>query len=185
MDRSLTRRYCQFVCPSRFVLAHESRLTYSWQIYNVGLRTMRNALLFALLAFTGCSLASAEPPKKEGDRKSTFVITLLRDGRYTPWRESKDEITYYAGEITTIQGTQFRYTYFTDAVIEGRIDPNYSGTLKVFDDHIYLDHPGVPYPYRITGMLDGVYVMVTWEGYQEWKKFGKIMPHHLLYLEKK
>ncbi|WP_414664858.1 hypothetical protein [Horticoccus sp. 23ND18S-11] len=113
-----------------------------------------------------------------------FTIAPVKDGRYVPWRDSRNEGKYYAGEITTVVGTKFRCIYFTDVIRQEEIRPDYSGTLKSYADHIYLDHPGVAYPYRVTGFLHGAFVMTTWRNYEHWKKFGSMPEHGTLYLEK-
>src|SRR5262245_47359239 len=93
-----------------------------------------------------------------------FQISPPASGRYAPWRDRKDSPKCYAGELITISESTFRYSYFSDVVDPNRPEPNYSGKLLTFKDHIYLDHPGVPYPYRVSGLADGVPVLLTWEG---------------------
>ena len=110
-----------------------------------------------------------------------FTISAPASGTYAPWHDRKDQIKWYAGEIIIITNSSFRYTTFSDVVGKR---PDYSGTVSVFKDHIYLDHPGIPYPYRVAGVADGVPVLFTWEGYEQWKKTRKIFMLNLLYLEK-
>lgn len=109
-----------------------------------------------------------------------FVISAPAAGTYAPWRDPKQN-KWFAGEIIVISGSTFRYTTFSDVVGSER---DYSGTLSVLKDHIYLEHPGVPYPYRVTGLADGVPVMLTWAGYEQWKEKGKLEELNLLYLQK-
>jgi hypothetical protein len=110
-----------------------------------------------------------------------FVVSTPASGLYGPWRDAKDQTKWYAGELITVTNSSFRYTTFSDVVGKR---PDYSGTVSVFKDHIYLDHPGVPYPYRVAGVADGTPVLFTWEGYEQWKKTGKVFMLNVLYLQK-
>jgi hypothetical protein len=98
-------------------------------------------------------------------------------GRYVP-DPSK---SWFAGEIVQIDGTNFHYTQFTD-VGSARV-PDYRGRVLIFKDHIYLDHPGMAYPYRISGLLTNRPVIWTWKGYEQWRKSGEIDELDILYLE--
>jgi hypothetical protein len=108
-----------------------------------------------------------------------FVLAPPALGTYKPWRDPKER--WYAGEIIILTNSSFHYIKFSDVVGRHR---DYSGTLSIFKDHIYLNHPDVPYPYRIAGVADGVPVLFTWEGYEQWKKTGKVFELNILYGEK-
>ncbi|WP_415909466.1 hypothetical protein [Oleiharenicola sp. Vm1] len=141
---------------------------------------MKTLSLLLLCVWFGIAASFAAAPKK-----NSFVVAPPKDGRYVPWRKSEDSSRHYAGEIITLSGAGFRYQYFTDVIEEEVIVPDWSGGLKISPDHIYLDHPAVPFPYRITGLLDGVFVMTTWRAVEHWKKFGNMQDYDVLYLETK
>ncbi|HZV35079.1 MAG TPA: hypothetical protein VFB72_10950 [Verrucomicrobiae bacterium] len=138
------------------------------------MRTLAVLLLFALTCHAG-------------DRSSDGMVSVAKfslsppaSGLYGPWRD-KDKNRPYAGELIVITNASFRYTTFSDVVGKR---PEYSGTVSVFKDHIYLNHPGIPYPYRVAGVADGVPVLFTWEGFEQWKKTGKVFELNVLYLQK-
>ncbi len=136
-----------------------------------------------LLIFVCASFAVASERFKDGLVPiSKFEVSAPATGRYAPWRDPKDQIQYYGGEIIVVRDASFQYVVFSDYL--GRPLPDYSGPLMTFKDHVYLDHPGVRLPYRVAGIADGVSVLVTWAGYEEWKKTGKIFELDILYLEK-
>jgi hypothetical protein len=110
-----------------------------------------------------------------------FVLSAPASGTYSPWRDPKDQIKYFAGELISITNSSFHYGTFSD-VPDTRV--HYSGSVSVFKDHIYLDHPGIPYPYRVAGVADGVPVLFTWEGYEQWKKTGKVFELNVLFCQK-
>ena len=107
--------------------------------------------------------------------------TIIRppDGRYSPDPKGR----YFAGEIITIKGESFQYTRFSDAVSE-KDEPTYSGKVIFYSDRVFLNHPGIPFPYRIPGKLNGIPVLWTWKEHKAWEKSGKI-GDDVLYLEKK
>jgi|GEM_PF-2533946 len=115
------------------------------------------------------------------NKRSAQVFTISRpaNGRYSPKRDKKDY--GFAGEIVTIKDQTFRFERFTDCV--GEETPDYTGKLQVFEDHIFLDHPGIQFPYRIAGILDGRPVLLNWKTYQAWKK-GNRIGYEILYLQK-
>jgi hypothetical protein len=129
---------------------------------------MRSFLALAL-GLSLCAAVGAENASK---------VVHPPDGRYVP-DPSKH---WYAGEIITINGASFHYSYFTDA-LPG--PPDRTGTIKFFADHILLDQRDVPNPERIPGVLDGVPVLWTKEGFTEWKKTGNVKELCVLYLRKK
>ena len=140
------------------------------------MRTFALLLLFALTCHAGEPLSDGMIPV------SKFIISAPAYGLYGPWRDAKDQHNWYAGELVIITNASFRYTTFSDVVRTNR--PDYSGTVSVFKDHISLNHPGVPYPYRVAGAADGIPVLLTWEGYEQWKKTGKVFELNVLYLQK-
>lgn len=153
----------------------------SWLIFDVGRTKMKTLSVFLFSIWLGVATGFAAAPSK----KNSFVVEPPKEGQYVPWREEKDAIRHYAGEIITLSAASFRYQSFTDSLEEEMIVPDWSGQLKVSADHIYLDHPGVPFPYRITGLLDGVFVMTTWRAFEHWKKFGSMQNYDVLYLDTK
>jgi hypothetical protein len=101
----------------------------------------------------------------------------LANGLYEP--DPKE--SWFAGELITINGTNFHYGYFTDVL--GVPRPDYAGTIVQLKDHILLEHPKVPNPERISGVLSNRPVLWVWDGYQEWRRLGlDPKPHELLYL---
>ncbi|HSY18474.1 MAG TPA: hypothetical protein VK815_09085 [Candidatus Acidoferrales bacterium] len=141
----------------------------------------RHFLILTLAALLSLAVHASEPPKDGMIPVAKFVLQAPPPGRYTPWHDPKDQIKWYAGEIIVITRTNFHYTTFSDVI---RPMPDYSGPLTVFKDHVYLDHPGVPYPYRVAGVADGLPVLLTWEGYEQWKRTGKVFELNVLNLEK-
>jgi hypothetical protein len=144
------------------------------------MKTLLTAFAFASVL---ASVLAEEAPVQSSPSKEqpalVFKISLPADGQYAP-NQSDDEI-YYAGETITIKDQTFRFLTFTDiANAEGA---DFKGKVQVFEDHVFLDHPGVMYPYRIAGTLDGRPVLLTWIAYQSWKKSGQI-PFGILYLQK-
>ena len=139
---------------------------------------MRTIAFLFLFVFT-CK--AAESTKDGMVPIAKFVVSAPVSGRYTPWRDPQDHHRWFCGEIILINGSSFCWTEFSDVV---RPEPDYSGTLVMYKEHIYLNHPGIPYPYRVAGVADGVPVLLTWEGYESWKKSGKVFELNLLYLEK-
>ena len=126
-----------------------------------------------------------------GDRASDGMISIKKfeiappaSGTYAPWRDRNDSLKWHAGQLITVSGPTFRYVFFSDAIDPDRPQPDYPGKISIFKDHVFLDHPGVPFPYRISGLADGVPVVLTWEGYEQWKKKKKVSGADLLYLEK-
>jgi hypothetical protein len=115
--------------------------------------------------------------------RQTFVAAPPKDGNYVPWRDPKEASRYYAGETIAIAGVDFHYVFFTDALQEEMIFPDWKAKMKVFPDHIYLDHPGIAYPHRITGYLDGEFVMITWRALEHLKRFGNVGSERVLFLE--
>jgi hypothetical protein len=144
---------------------------------------MKTIVLVTLL-FASAALAADR--SDDGDiAVAKFELSATpAQGRYAPWRDPKNQIHWYAGEIITITNASFRYATFSDAIDPKHPRPDYSGPLKAFPDHVYLDHPGVPYPYRVAGRADGTPVLVTWEGYEQWKKSKKIFELNILWLWK-
>jgi hypothetical protein len=142
-------------------------------------------ILLLTLFYTPVALAG-DSSDKESDKEGNVAIAKFElsaipaEGEYGPWHDVKQY--WYAGEITTIPNGSFRYTWFSDAMSDRRPQPPYSGPLKVFSDHIYLDHPGVCYPYRVAGKADGTPVIMTWEGYEQWKKTKKVFELNILWL---
>lgn len=128
------------------------------------------AVSFSLLG-SGCS--SLRPQR--------FVITPPVDGKYTSWREPAEQADCYVGEIIIFTGSKFRYVHFSDVSSDIR---DYSGTVELYQDHLYLDGPGIPFPHRVAGIADGTPVLVTWEGYKQWKKTGQFLARDLLYHQK-
>ncbi len=118
------------------------------------------------------------PPAEQP--KQVFTISRPANGQYMPQRNRSDH--YFAGQIITIKDQTFRYEYFTDVV--NAETPDYTGKIQVFEDHIFLDHPGVPYPYRVAGVLDGRSVLLSWEAFQSLKKNGRVSRGDILYLQK-
>ncbi len=139
---------------------------------------------FALLTLFVLAGHAAESPKDGMIPVAKFTVQAPATGRYTPWRDSQNQTVWYASEIIVIRESLFRYSRFSDVIDPKRPEPDYSGKLSVFKDHIYLDHPGVPFPYRIAGVADGVPVLLTWESYEQWKKTKKVFELNLLYLER-
>jgi hypothetical protein len=113
-----------------------------------------------------------------------FEIAPPASGTYAPWRDRNDSSKWYAGELITVSESTFRYTRFSDSINPDRPQPDYSGKISIFKDHIHLDHPGIAYPYRVSGLADGLPVLLTWEGYEQWKKEKMVFALNLLYLEK-
>jgi hypothetical protein len=101
----------------------------------------------------------------------------LSNGLYEP----DPRISWFAGELIRINGTNFHYGYFTDVL--GVPTPDYTGTVVQLKDHILLNHPKVPNPERISGVLSNRPVLWVWDGYQEWKRLGlDPKPDEVLYL---
>jgi len=146
------------------------------------MRPIRYVTLLLCLVASCLSDASAAAENKS---KNSFVLAPAKDGKYAPWRDPEEAIRHYAGEIVTIDGAKFRSTYFTDVVETEALDSDFSGAVRRYDDHIYLDHPGLAYPYRVTGFLDGTFVMITWRDYEFWKKFGRMPEYGALFLQTK
>jgi hypothetical protein len=143
---------------------------------------MKSIMLFALLLASGVVAADRSD---DGDiAVAKFELSTPAEGRYAPWRDPKDRSSFYGGELITITKASFHYHIFSDAIDPKHPSPDFSGPLKVFPDHVYLDHPGVPYPYRVAGRADGTPVLVTWEGYEQWKKAKKIFQRNILWLWK-
>ena len=142
--------------------------------------TLGLRFLFSVLLATCVSgiAVFAAAPKKRG-----FVLAPPKAGVYAPWHNSTEALGFYAGEIITLSKEAFRYQLKTDVIEEDNILQDWEGSLRIFEGHIYLDHPGVPFPYRITGYLDGVFVMTTWRTFERWKKFGVMEDYEVLYLQ--
>jgi len=101
----------------------------------------------------------------------------LANGLYEPDPRHRS----FAGELIGIQGTNFHYTRFTDVL--GVPTPNYTGTIVQVKDHVLFNHPKVPNPERISGVLCNRPVLWEWESYDLWKRLGvDPKPHELLYL---
>ena len=124
---------------------------------------------------------AAQPDKQGMIPVAKFVVQAPASGNYAPW-QSKNHWAY-AGEIIVISGSTFRYRRFTD-VLSDKPEPDYSGSFSVFENHINLDHPNVPNPYRVAGVADGVPVLMTQKGFEQWKKTGKVSELNVLYQEK-
>ena len=133
------------------------------------MRTLLAITFFVVLGFTGYAQKTAPV---------SWKLQPPTSGLYGPDPSQR----WYTGELVRIDGTNFHYTRFTD--VAGSPVPAYTGRVVLYGDHIYLDHPGVPYPYRISGLLTNRPVLWTWEGYEQWKKTGKIDELGILYLEK-
>jgi hypothetical protein len=86
--------------------------------------------------------SSKQPTPPAEQPKQMFTISRPENWRYMPHRDKSDH--YFDGQIITIKDQTFRYEYFTDVV--SAETPDYTSKIQVFDDHIFLDHPGVPYP---------------------------------------
>lgn len=141
-------------------------------------------LVFALL-FTSLGCAAA---KAQDYRISKFMVSAPTPGTYAPWRDSSEnDGRFFAGEIIIIHDTSFRYGNFSDDLDTNYPPDDFTGKLSVFKDHIFLNHPGVPYPYRIAGKADGTPVLMTWKAHEQWKKTGKVSHGYgdILFLEKK
>jgi hypothetical protein len=145
---------------------------------------MKTILLFASLFAS--AVVAGDRSDDEGDIAiAKFELSATpTDGRYAPWRDPKKQSDAFAGEIITITNGSFHYATFSDVIDRKHPLPDYSGRLRVFRDHVYLDHPGVPYPYRVAGRANGTPVLVTWEGYEQWKKAKKIFELNILWLWK-
>ena len=140
-----------------------------------------------VLAFLMFLVLSASAGERSSDGMISikkFEIAPPASGTYAPWRDRNDSIKWYAGELITITNSTFRYGRFSDVIDPDRPQPDYSGKISIFKEHVYLDHPGIAYPYRVSGLADGVPVLLTWEGYEQWKKKKKVFELNLLYLEK-
>jgi len=114
-------------------------------------------------------------------RISKFKISDPTPGTYTPW-SPHNKIGYFAGEVIIMQGSTFRYTGFSDT--SSYIPPDYRGEFSSFSDHIYLNDPRVPSPFRVAGTADGVSVLLSREGYKQWQTTGTVAPGMVLYLQK-
>jgi hypothetical protein len=134
---------------------------------------------FIVLCAIGCY--AADTPKDGMIPIAKFVVSAPANGRYTPWRNAQSHPNYYAGEIIAITNSVFHYTFFSDVVGDGR---DYSGKVSATNNFIFLQHPGIAYPYRVAGVADGVPVLLTWAGYEQWKKSGMVFELNILYLEK-
>ena len=140
-------------------------------------------LFCLLLLFFSATSGMSSNKSEDGDILiNKFKLSPPANGTYAPWRNQKNQINCYGGELITIKASSFEYTTFSDVI--GAERPDYKGHIEVFNDHIYLDHPGVPYPYRMSGIADGVLVLITWEGYEEWKKKHTISRGNILFLQK-
>jgi hypothetical protein len=111
-----------------------------------------------------------------------FVISTLALGTYAPWQEPKDQINWFGGELIKINKSSFQYHEFSDDLSHPL--PDYSGSVSIFKEHIYLNNTNVPDPYRIAGTADGRPVLLTLDGYQQWKETGKVFELNILYREK-
>jgi hypothetical protein len=137
---------------------------------------MRLSLLFAVIFVAG---AVAGEKQEDGFIPiAKFEMSAPAPGRYAPWRGPDGQLKWYAGELINITNSSFRYTRFSDVA---RPQPDFAGSLKIHSDHIYLDHPGIPYPYRVAGKADGIAVLMTWEGFEEWKKGRRVFMSNILY----
>jgi len=114
-------------------------------------------------------------------RISKFKLSEPAPGTYAP-QDSHNRIMFFAGEIIIIEGSSFRYTRFSD--VGSYIPPDYRGEFSSFSDHIYLNDPRVPSPFRIAGVADGTSVLLTREAYEQWQKTGAVAPGTILYLQK-
>ena len=101
---------------------------------------------------------------------------------YAPWRAGQAFSDYGAGEIIAIRKGAFNYRSWSS--IEDRSSaPLYAGTLVLLKDRIFLDHPEVAFPYRVSGMADGVSVLLKWRGFEDWKRTHTLLPSDILYLQ--
>lgn len=142
---------------------------------------MRVFIFLVTLTFSAC----AERRTRDGMIPiKKFKIAPPVSGTYAPWRKRKDAAEWYAGEMIDISESTFRYSRFSDAIDPARPEPDYSGKLSIFDDHIYLGPPDIPSAYRVSGLADGAPVLLTLQGYEQWKKEKSIFELNLLYLQK-
>lgn len=96
------------------------------------------------------------------------------DGIYAP----DPKIARFAGEVITVSGSKYRWSYFTDA-LPGPPDRN--GRIEFLSDHIVLD--GLEWNgKRMPSVIEGTPVLWTEEGHSGWKKTG--LEVGLLYLQK-
>jgi hypothetical protein len=111
-----------------------------------------------------------------------FAISIPALGTYAPWQEPKDQINWFGGELIKINRSSFQYHEFSDDLSHPL--PDCSGPVSLFKEHTYLNNTNVPDPYRIAGTADGRPVLLTLDGYQQWKETGKVFELNILYLEK-
>ncbi len=133
-----------------------------------------------MLLVTVCSAANLADDSDVHIAK--FTVSAPTNGTYTPWRDTKNHVNWYAGEIITITNSAFYYVYFTD--VRGH-EKKYSGKVSVLKDSIFLDQSGIAEPYRVAGVADGVPVLLKRKAYKQWKETGKISELDILYLDKK
>ena len=132
--------------------------------------------LFAIIVFGYLGNASDAQEATNAQSSVDWKPQALSSGIYEPDRECY----WFAGEVIRIDGTNFYYHHFTDVP---PFSSDYTGAVVQLKDHILLDHPKVPSPERISGLLSNRPVLWVWDGYQEWKRLGlNPNPSELLYL---
>jgi len=112
-------------------------------------------------------------------KKVKFKISNLHDGLYVPYRTISFR-GVFTSERLTIKNNTFHYKYFTDVV--DAYAPDFKGAIRAKKDIIFLDHPGMSFPYRVTGKLEGRPVILTWRAHQKWLKDGLRPSKGILYL---
>ena len=135
--------------------------------------------LFAIIVFGLLQTASDAQQATNAQSSVAWKPQALASGIYEP--DSK--YRWYAGEVIEIDGTNFQYHHFTDVPPPPSDYTNYTGAVVQLKDHIMLDHPKVPNPERISGLLSNLPVLWVWDGYQQWKRWGgNPGPKEVLYL---
>ncbi len=140
---------------------------------------MRSLLAYFLLLAAGFG---AEGRETAHIAIASFVVTLPVNGVYAPWRNVQESLDHPTGEIIAIRKGTFNHRAWTDAETRDKA-PLHSGKLALLKDRIFLDHPEVAYPYRVSGLADGVQVLLKWRGFEDWKKTGSLSPSDILYLQ--
>src|SRR5689334_4581626 len=103
--------------------------------------------LFIIVIFSGFALAAHSQTNTNAAPSLTWKFQTPVNGIYGP----ASTAGWFAYESVVIESNRFHYFVTSDCMGPG--NPNYKGKITQFPDHICLDHPKMPDPDRVSGLL--------------------------------
>lgn len=100
------------------------------------------------------------------------------EGVYTMF----EEVAGYSGETIELKGGRFRYWFYSDVAIAGKMGPKYplTGTYQQTGNLIHLDYPDIYTKERTLEDINGVPVLLRDDALKDWRDEGRVGAYGVL-----